>query len=155
MRRPSWADEGPPEIPPLPAVSAGDLGVVLALLHRRSRQDMLEQVKPFGVELHCYLILAMLDALGSPSQIELSTALGQDAGDLVSRLDDLEAQDLVERSVNAADRRRNVVRLTPEGRRLLGGLYEAGRERTRKLLAPLTDDEQAVLVGLVARLLGR
>ncbi len=143
------------EIPPLPAVSAGDLGVVLALLQRRSRAEMLEQVKPFGVELTCYLILTMLDALGSPSQIELSTALRQDSGDLVSRLDELEARGLVQRSVNATDRRRNVVTLTPHGRHLLDELYEAGRERTRKLLAPLSDAEQALLVRLLSRLLAR
>lgn len=116
---------------------------------------MLEQLEPFGVDLRCYLVLAMLDALGSPSQIELSSALRLDSGDLVSRLDDLEARGLLQRSVNAYDRRRNVVQLTPEGRRLLGELYEAGRERTQRLLAPLADDEQSVLVGLIARLLGR
>ncbi len=141
-------------MPPLPAVSAGDLGVVLALLYRRSRQEMLEQLQPFGIELRGYLVLAMLDALGSPSQVELSHALRVDSGDLVSRLDELEKHGLLQRSVNASDRRRNVVQLTPEGRQVLGGLYAAGRVRTRRLLASLADDEQAVLVRLISKLLG-
>jgi DNA-binding MarR family transcriptional regulator len=100
-----------------------------------------------------YHVLASLADLGPASQGPLADRLGLDRSDLVTFLDELETRGLVVRTADATDRRRKIVELTPAGEKLLAGLDELVFAADGELLAGLSADERATLVGLLQRIL--
>jgi DNA-binding PadR family transcriptional regulator len=66
-----------------------------------------------------------------------------DQGAGLGLIDELEGKQLVQRRQDPADRRKNVVALTPAGRGTLRKAGKASDEAERRFLAPLTGDEAA------------
>ena len=100
-----------------------------------------------------YRLLAALEESGPASQATLGRRTRMDRSDVVAALNDLAGRGLVERSPDPADRRRNVITITPAGTeqlRLLDGVL-AGVQA--KLLAPLSPAERKQLARLLARIL--
>ena len=100
-----------------------------------------------------YAVLAGLDELGPTSQAELVRHTGIDRSDMVALMTQMEADDLVARRPDPADRRRNSIELTPVGRRLLHTLDIQADAAQDALLAPLAPDERTQLLSLLQRLL--
>lgn len=90
-----------------------------------------------GSHTRDYALLASLVELGPGSQAELSRRTGIDRSDVVPALNAMEARGEVKRAVDPHDRRRNVVTVTPKGRRAL--------DRLDVLLANVQDEFLAVL----------
>src|SRR4051812_4244991 len=105
-----------------------------------------------GVHRSQYSLLASLEERGPQSQAELSEASGLDRSDVVRWVDELEEASLVSRAKDAADRRRNVVSLTPAGRRRLLKLHRVVASAQDEALAPLTRGERAELTALLDKL---
>ena len=106
-----------------------------------------------GARGYHFRLLAALEEFGPASQARLGGRAGLDRSDVVAALNDLAARGLVERTPDPADRRRNIVTITPAGRahlrrldRLLAGVQD-------ELLAPLSPAERAELVRLLTRIL--
>src|SRR5919205_1178172 len=72
---------------------------------------------------------------------------------LAHRVDRLAGRGLVERHPDPSDRRGVLVRLTPEGKQAVDGAFTALLDAERELLADLSPADQAVLAGLLRRLL--
>lgn len=100
-----------------------------------------------------FAVLAALEEYGSLSQAELGRRLGLDRKDVNGVLDRLQHSRHVNREADAEDRRRNIVNLTPSGRRHLNELEHELDAVQEKLLAPLTPAERGQLVQLLQRLL--
>ncbi|MBX7267040.1 winged helix-turn-helix transcriptional regulator [Micromonospora sp. Llam7] len=100
-----------------------------------------------------YRLLAALDETGPTSQADLGRHSGIDRSDIVSTLNDLADRHLVRRDPDPDDRRRNVVNITPAGRRELTHLQQALDTAQDTLLAPLDPTERRELVRLLDRLL--
>src|SRR5437870_5533942 len=62
-----------------------------------------------------YRMLAALEQLGPTSQAELGRATGIDRSDVVAAVNELAGDGYVRRGKDAADRRRNVITMTPRG----------------------------------------
>lgn len=88
------------------------------------------------------------------SQAELGRRLGIDRSDLHAVLGELEASDLIVRSPDERDRRRNSVEITRAGRTRLVDLDVAVDGAQGVLLARLDADEQVELRRLLVLLLG-
>ncbi|WP_045863511.1 MarR family winged helix-turn-helix transcriptional regulator [Streptomyces sp. WMMB 714] len=71
--------------------------------------------------------------------------------DIVARL---AGRELVERVRDPADGRRNVLRLTEQGRRVHGKLVTRTDRMNRVFLAPLDGEERETLLRLIARVAG-
>jgi MarR family 2-MHQ and catechol resistance regulon transcriptional repressor len=74
------------------------------------------------------------------------------SGSITAAVDRLEAQRLVERQAHPTDRRARVVHLTPEGERLIMGVYaehERDMERAALVLSP---SQRATLIRLLKKL---
>ncbi|WP_422773827.1 MarR family winged helix-turn-helix transcriptional regulator [Plantactinospora sp. WMMC1484] len=100
-----------------------------------------------------YRLLLTLDETGPTSQADLGRRSGIHLSDVVAAVNDLADRQLVERSPDPTDRRRNVITLTPAGRRQLRRLDRAVARIQDDLLAPLTPTERDQLTRLLTRLL--
>lgn len=99
-----------------------------------------------------YKVLAALDEYGPASQATLGRRCGIDRSDMVATTNELAERGFVERTPDPDDRRRNVVTLTPEGRRQLQELDRLVTAAQDELLAPLSPAERTQLVALLTRL---
>ncbi|MFF0555633.1 MarR family winged helix-turn-helix transcriptional regulator [Streptomyces sp. NPDC004266] len=90
-------------------------------------------------------------APGATSQRELAVAMEVDPSQLVAILNELETSGLAERRRDPADRRRHIVEITPAGTAALERIDAAVREAERELFGDLTEAEQALLRGLLDR----
>ncbi|MFI6263503.1 MarR family winged helix-turn-helix transcriptional regulator [Micromonospora sp. NPDC051006] len=106
-----------------------------------------------GARGYHYRILAALEELGPASQADLGRRGGIDRSDVVATLNELAAKNLVVRAPDPADRRRNVITLTPAGHRELRRMEKALAGVQDTLLAPLTPTERDQLTRLLGKLL--
>ncbi|MFJ9766882.1 MarR family winged helix-turn-helix transcriptional regulator [Streptomyces erythrochromogenes] len=98
-----------------------------------------------------YAAMVALEESGPASQATLSERTGIHRSDLVAVINELAERELVERAPDPDDRRRNVITLTPLGRRRLRRLEQLLDTAQDELLAPLSAAER----GQLTRLLGR
>lgn len=106
-----------------------------------------------GLRGYHYRLLAALDQWGPASQADLGRDTGIDRSDVTAALTELEARNLVERSVDPENKRRNIVTITPGGIREVVALDSIVERVQDDLLAPLTQAQRSQLVGLLTRLL--
>jgi DNA-binding MarR family transcriptional regulator len=100
-----------------------------------------------------YRLLAALQEFGPMSQAVLGRRCSVDRSDVVNAINELTGQGSVERAPDPADRRRNTVTITDEGRSRLRRMDEVLDRVQDDLLAPLSADERRLLVALLGRLL--
>jgi DNA-binding MarR family transcriptional regulator len=128
-----------------------DTGFLLSRVGAAVRDGFKQVLAGWGIRPQQYAILLVLDAGGGISQQELCVATEVDSGNMVELLDGLEASRYAKRARDPRDRRRYLVTITPHGRSAVAELREAVHEYNRRLLSPLTEQEQQQL----ARALGK
>jgi DNA-binding MarR family transcriptional regulator len=106
-----------------------------------------------GLHLHHYAVLACIAEFAPLSQQQVCERLDMDRADMVTIVDHLQAQELVSRTRDAADRRRYILAVTPRGRDELAEADEIVAEVTGEFFAALTADEVATLTSLARRAL--
>jgi MarR family transcriptional regulator, lower aerobic nicotinate degradation pathway regulator len=117
-----------------------------------AKQRSIDEYERIGLNPYHYAILALLDVGAPETQAAIADALGYDRGTLVGLLDELEEQALVERKRSPDDRRRHLVRLTADGKKMLGKLRALSRRLEDEFLAPLDTQERAQLHALLLEL---
>jgi DNA-binding MarR family transcriptional regulator len=105
-----------------------------------------------GMRKHHFRVLVTLDEHGPRSQADIGRALCIDRSDLHAVLNDLERDELVRRTPDARDRRRNLVELTTAGSIVLDRLDRRVDAAQAALLEPLDVAERGELLRLLARL---
>ncbi|MEU4390485.1 MarR family transcriptional regulator [Kribbella sp. NPDC023855] len=100
-----------------------------------------------------YRLLATLAEYGPASQASLGRRTGIDRSDVVAALNELADLGYVVRSPDPADRRRNVITLTPEGEQQRQRLETLIRAAQDELFAPLSPSERDELTTLLAKVL--
>jgi DNA-binding MarR family transcriptional regulator len=112
-------------------------GFLLARLGMDVKAKAIARVEQAGFELYDYSVLAILAEGDRETQSAIAEALGLDASRLVALLDSLEQRGLVIRQRDPQDRRRHVVSITAEGKRIHAQLRELTREVEAEFFAPL------------------
>ena len=105
-----------------------------------------------GARRYHYALLATLEEYGPASQAALGRRTGIDRSDVVAAVNDLAAQDLLERAPDPGDRRRNIVTITPAGRKRLAELDRLLAAAQDAYLAPLSPADRRTLTDLLTRL---
>ena len=105
-----------------------------------------------GLHPYHHAILAALDAGSHETQGSIADALGYDKGQLVGLLDELEDAGLVSRQRDQADRRRQIVQMTPAGRKMLDKLRRLSAHVEDDFLAALSDKEREQFHALLLKL---
>ncbi|GAA3531701.1 MarR family winged helix-turn-helix transcriptional regulator [Nocardioides daeguensis] len=101
-------------------------------------------------------VMAALRRAGEPYELSPGRLLRETlvtSGTMTNRVDRLTTRGLVERHPDPTDRRGVLVRLTPDGKDAVDGAFAALLEAERELLSGLSAEDQAVLAGLLRRLL--
>jgi MarR family transcriptional regulator, lower aerobic nicotinate degradation pathway regulator len=99
-----------------------------------------------------YATLAALAEFGPDSQSGLSDRTGIYRSDLVATINELTARGFVVRAPDPADRRRNAITLTDEGRRHLKRLDGLLADGEAEFLAPLSETDRAELMRILTLL---
>ncbi|HET9656689.1 MAG TPA: MarR family transcriptional regulator [Kineosporiaceae bacterium] len=108
-----------------------------------------------GLEPWEFDVLAALRRAGDPYQLspgQLMTQTMVTSGTMTNRIDRLAARDLVQRLPDPDDGRGVIVRLTPDGARMVDAALESLLNREQDLLAVLTGGQRTDLAGLLRRL---
>ncbi|HUC21266.1 MAG TPA: MarR family winged helix-turn-helix transcriptional regulator [Streptosporangiaceae bacterium] len=101
-----------------------------------------------------YATLAALEEFGPDSQSGLSDRTGIYRSDLVATINELTARGLVVRAPDPADRRRNAITLTDEGRRHLKRLDVLIADAQAEFLAPLSEADRKELTRILKLIVG-
>ena len=136
----------------LPEELVASPSFLLKRLGFSAKEHALSAYEQTGLRPYHHAILLLLDEGSRETQGSIADALGYDRGQLVGLLDELEEQKLVERRRDPDDRRRHLVRLTPEGKRALRRLRALSRQIEDEFLSPLDQTERATLHTLLLRL---
>ncbi len=139
-----------PDLDPSPQGVIGRLHrVALALTER-----LTEVYARFGLSEPEFDLLASLrraaPADGLPAG-ELAAHTMVTTGGLTKRVDRLVARGLVERTAAAADGRRRLIRLTPDGVSLIDAAFTAHMDNEHRLLAELGGEDAALLEPILRR----
>ncbi|MFJ9826681.1 MarR family winged helix-turn-helix transcriptional regulator [Streptomyces sp. NPDC101160] len=144
-----------PEVADLPDRLRGLPSRLLALTSARADRVVSERLAAEDARKWHYAALASLAEYGPTSQAGLSRRTGIYRSDLVAVMNELEAQGHVARTPDPADRRRNVVTITSQGRQHLRRLDKILADAQDELMAPLSVAERSLLVSLLERMLAR
>ncbi|MET9064870.1 MarR family winged helix-turn-helix transcriptional regulator [Streptosporangium sandarakinum] len=106
-----------------------------------------------GARRYHYALLSALEEFGPASQAALGRRCGIDRSYVVAAVNELVEAGSVERAPDLADRRRNVITLTPVGAERLRHFDEVLAGVQDELLAPLSSDERTQLADLLRRVL--
>jgi len=119
----------------------------------RAHRLLTERLGAEGARGYHVRLLAALAEFGPASQASLGRRTAMNRSDVVTAVNELVAQGLAERAEDPADRRRNIVTMTPAGAARLARLDDVLAGVQDELLAPLSAAERADLVRLLTRLL--
>ena len=142
----------PPKVPQLPEELVASATFLLKRLGFAAKERAMEAYESTGLHPYHHAILLVLGEGSRETQGAIADALGYDRGQLVGLLDELEERGLVERRRDPNDRRRHLVRLTPDGKRMLRRLRALAKQIDDEFLAPLSEKERANLHTLLLRL---
>jgi DNA-binding MarR family transcriptional regulator len=138
---------------PLPSAVSDNVGYLLAKAHLAAREIGNEALEEVGLEVREFGSLAILEDEGTISQQRLSLLLRCDRTTMVAIVDHLEAEGLVERKRNPADRRAYALEITADGRRTLKRAKTLVKGAHEDLLHALSASERAELAELLRRIL--
>ena len=113
--------------------------------------DFKRRLAPLHVHPRTNAVLVALAGADGQSQRQLSARLGLHRNVMVSLIDTLEEQGLVERKPHPDDRRAFAVTLTAKARELLPALEEQSHAMEDEVTAALTSDERAALLDMLRR----
>ena len=99
-----------------------------------------------------FAALVRLREIGETSQNQLGALIAMDAATVKGVIDRLNARGLVEIEKSEADKRRLMVRLTQEGRRVVEELIPCAAATSRETLSPLSKREAATLIKLLSKI---
>jgi DNA-binding MarR family transcriptional regulator len=127
-------------------------GLLLALLGQQAMRRLRAAHIAQDLSPRQFHLLGLLHDRGAMTQRELGAVMDVDPSILVTLLNPLEADGLLSRARDPADRRRHVVTLTPAGSRRLDSAAQAQREAEDQLFAGLSEKQRGLLRDLLLAL---
>ena len=134
-------------------INRSNLLLRLGYLTRRWRKILDAEFRSSGLTDATWRPLLHLHILGEDiRQKDLAASLGIEGPSLVRLIDNLIAKGLIERSEDARDRRAKLLRLTPEGLKLVDHIRKTVTGLEDGIFSLFSDDEVAQFADFVQRL---
>lgn len=127
-------------------------GHLIRRAHQVAVAIFMEETGAFDVTPVQFAILNALIADPGEDQVTLAGKVAFDAATFGSVIARLEAKGWVRREPDAADRRRKLLWITPEGEKAAMQMKRAVTRAQSRILAPLAPAEREQLVGLLGKL---
>jgi DNA-binding MarR family transcriptional regulator len=124
-------------------------GALMDHLARRMRLRAEAVLTPLGLRPRHLVALTVLRDRGSCGQQELAATLEMDGTNIVGLLNELEAENLIERRRSPEDRRRHVVELTDAGAKQLTEVEVALAAVENEVLGALDESQRETLYNLL------
>ena len=124
-------------------------GALIDYLARRMRQRAEAVLAPLGLRPRHLVALTVLRDRGGSTQQALATTLAMDGTNIVGLLNQLEAEQLIERRRSPEDRRCHVVELTGAGARQLAAAEQALTAVESEVLGALDEHQRETLYTLL------
>jgi DNA-binding MarR family transcriptional regulator len=129
-----------------------DLGALFGRVTRRLIEAERPILAAHGISMWEYVVLSELSRGAAETQLALAEAIGYDKTRLIGLLDRLQAEGLIERAPDPADRRARRVRVTDAGRARHRAVRQDIRGMEEAFLAALAGPERARLRNILAAL---
>lgn len=129
------------------------IGHLVRRAHQLHNMVFAEETVRWDITAPQIAALHALEVFPDIDQTRLSAIIAYDRATIGGLVDRLEAKGYVRRSESYGDRRRKRLNLTPQGRTLLTDLRPNMVQVQRRILAPLSADEQATLIDLLERVI--
>jgi len=137
---------GSSAVRPVPVPELADrLGYLFKHAHSRLSDLTTAALAPLGINGRQLAVLLVIAKEPPGSQLEIATRMALDRTTMVSLVDELEREGLVERSPDPADRRRNVVALTSRGRETTWKAAALAGQAEKTFLEPLSERDADVV----------
>ncbi|MFI8850656.1 MarR family winged helix-turn-helix transcriptional regulator [Streptomyces sp. NPDC053499] len=140
-----------PETPHAPTLIRTLPSWLLGRAAARGRALVAEALAEEGLRMWHHVVLAAASDHQPVAQAELARSVALDPKDVVGILNELEKDGYVRREPHPQDRRKNAVRLTPEGASLLARCADAAQRANDLLLEGFTARERADFLALLER----
>lgn len=134
-------------------ILGGSIGPRVRLLRNTLNAGSLVQSEPHGLPTGSLTVMSLLSANPGCSQVQLAAMAGITGPSLVGIVAELESRGLLSRERDSADRRRNMVVLTPAGREKMETLFAAVTEIEAPVREALGPADMATLIALLDRAL--
>jgi len=120
--------------------------------HRTLGRHAARSIEPSGLGVSDFAILEVLLHKGPQKVNEIGRRIDLTSGSITTAVDRLEAQGLVARAHDAADRRSRIVCLTPKGRSRIEDVFAHHAAALEAAARGLTRAERATLISLLKKL---
>lgn len=121
-------------------------------LAMRFRSMVDEELESHQVVAPQFGILAMLNEVGSMTQVELGNYMAIDKASMVRLLDGLEKKGYLIRGNLAGDRRAKVLEITKAGKKAAAEMREARIRAEKKFFSPLSAKDQALFKEILLKM---
>ena len=128
-------------------------GHLIRRVHQIAVALFMEECGESGITPVQYACLKALKANPGVDATRLSSLIAFDRSTIGNVLERLERKGLIQRFPSAQDKRIKLLKLDPEGRRLLRRLEAAVERSQKRILAPLNAEQQRALIKLLTRLI--
>ncbi len=143
---------GLPELPGPPKELLSSSTFLLKRLGFAAKERSHAAFEGTGLSAFHFAVLALLEEDPRETQAMIADALGYDRSSIVRLLDELEEREMVVRKRDPEDRRRHVVKLTAEGRSMLGRMREIVHRLEDDFFSPLDAEQRETLHELLRAL---
>lgn len=127
------------------------VGYILRVASQR-HAAIFQSHAPDGLTATQFSALIRINEMGSCSQNHLGRLTSMDVATIKGVVDRLKRKGLVALEADVTDKRRTLIRLTPEAEAMIGRLKDAGHRITEETLEPLSEEERDTFVRLLRKL---
>ncbi|MDF1791929.1 MAG: MarR family transcriptional regulator [Thalassobaculaceae bacterium] len=127
------------------------IGHLLRRAHQRNTQIFLEAFEAAGLTPTQWAALAMLSQEGAASQNALGRMTAMDPATIQGVIRRLEERGLITREADPDDKRRTMLRLSPDGEAMTDAMAEAATSVSERQLDQLTASEREQLLALLRK----
>jgi DNA-binding MarR family transcriptional regulator len=128
-------------------------GFMIRLVQLKFFEGFYEQFAEMGISPASYAILALVRDNPGVAPSSVAGLLRLQLPNLIKMLNELESAGLIKRSRSKADRRAVELVLTPKGNKLILEAAKISEPYNRRMLAPLSEAEQGMLIEMLNRIL--